>query len=98
MDLGEITPIYKWLVMHCGEYEDRNDNTVDYFLQYKTSEDGEWLTADEVWGNREDMTLREFSPVNARFVRLYIIRPTPHADKTCRIYQLHVYRVPEQNT
>ena len=98
VDLGEITPIYKWLVMHCGEYEDRNDNTVDYFLQYKTSEEGEWLTADEVWGNREDMTLREFAPVNARFVRLYIIRPTPHADKTCRIYQLHVYRVPEQNT
>ena len=29
------------------------------------------------------------------FVRLYIIRPTPHADKTARIYQLHVYRVPE---
>ena len=97
VDLGEITPIYKWLVMHCGEYEDRNDNTVDYFLQYKTSEQGEWLTADEVWGNREDMTLREFAPVNARYVRLYIIRPTPHADQTCRIYQLHVYRVPEQN-
>ena len=83
--------------MHCGEDENSNDNTVDYFLQYKASEDGEWLTADEVWGNREDMTLREFAPVNARYVRLYIIRPTPHADKTCRIYQLHVYRVPGQN-
>lgn len=94
VDLGEITPIYKWLVLHCGEYEDRNDNTVDYFLQYKETEDGEWHTADEVWGNREDMTLREFTPVNARYVRLYIIRPTPHADKTCRIYQFHVYRVP----
>ena len=93
VDLGEVMPIYKWLVLHCGEYEDRNDNTVDYFLQYKASEDGEWLTADEVWGNREDMTLREFAPVNARYVRLYIIRPTPHADKTCRIYQFHVYKV-----
>ncbi len=92
VDLGEVTPIYKWLVLHCGEYEDRNDNTVDYFLQYKESEDGEWLTADEVWGNREDMTLREFASVNARYVRLYIIRPTPHADKTCRIYQFHVYK------
>ena len=96
VDLGEPTPIYKWLVLHCGEYEDRNDNTVDYFLQYKQTEDGEWLTADEVWGNREDMTLREFAPVNARYVRLYIIRPTPHADKTCRIYQFHVYSVPKQ--
>ena len=97
VDLGEITPIYKWLVLHCGEYEDRNDNTVDYFLQYKASEDGEWLTADEVWGNREDMTVRELAPVDARYVRLYVIRPTPHADKTARIYQLHVYRVPEKN-
>ncbi len=97
VDLGEVMPIYKWLVLHCGEYEDRNDNTVDYFLQYKQAEDGEWLTADEVWGNREDMTLREFAPALARYVRLYIIRPTPHADKTCRIYQFHVYSVPEQN-
>ncbi len=96
VDLGEVTPIYKWLVLHCGEYEDRNDNTVDYFLQYKETEDLDWQTADEVWGNREDMTLREFVPVNARYVRLYIIRPTPHADKTCRIYQFHVYRVPTQ--
>lgn len=96
VDLGEVTPIYKWLVLHCGEYEDRNDNTVDYFLQYKETEDGTWQTADEVWGNREDMTLREFAPVNARYVRLYIIRPTPHADKTCRIYQFHVYSVPKQ--
>ncbi|MBQ1232192.1 MAG: discoidin domain-containing protein [Clostridia bacterium] len=97
VDLEEVTPIYKWLVLHCGEYEDRNDNTVDYFLQYKQTEDGEWLTADEVWGNRTDMTLREFAPVQARYVRLYIIRPTPHADKTARIYQFHVYSVPEQN-
>ena len=94
IDLGEATPIYKWLVLHCGEYEDKNDNTVDYFLQYKETEDAEWQTADEVWGNRENVTLREFTPVQARFVRLYIIRPTPHADKTCRIYQLHVYRLP----
>ncbi len=97
VDLGEVKPIYKWLVLHCGEYEDRIDNTVDYFLQYKETEDGEWLTADEVWGNREDVTVREFAPVDARYVRLYVIRPTPHADKTARIYQLHVYRVPENH-
>ena len=97
VDLGEVTPIYKWLVQHCGEYEDTSDNTVDYFLQYKQTEGGEWLTADEVWGNRDDVTLREFAPVQARYVRLYIIRPTPHADKTARVYQFHVYSVPEKN-
>ncbi len=98
VDLGEVTPIYKWLVLHCGEFEEKNDNTVDYFLQYKETEDGDWKTADEVWGNRENVTLREFTPVQARFVRLYIIRPTPHADKTCRIYQLHVYRLPTEES
>lgn len=96
VDIGEVTPINKWLVLHCGEYEDRSDNTVDYCLRYKVNPDDEWQIADTVEGNREDMTLREFAPVNARYVQLYITRPTPHADKTCRIYQFHVYRVPSQ--
>lgn len=96
VDLGEITPIYKWLVLHCGEFEDRNENTVDYFLQCKETEEEAWKTVDEVWGNREDLTLREFTPISARYVRLYIIRPTPRSDTTCRIFQFHVYRLPEQ--
>ena len=92
VDLGEETTINGWLVQHCGEYEDRGNNTVDYFLQYKTAEDGEWQTADEVWGNIENVTLRDFTPVRARCVRLFIIRPTHRDDKHCRVYQLHVYR------
>jgi hypothetical protein len=92
VDIGEITPIGKWLVQHCGEYEDRGNDTVDYFLQYKTAEEDPWQTADEVWGNIENMTLREFTPVQARFIRLLIIRPSHRPDPTCRIYQLHVYR------
>lgn len=97
VDIGELVPIHGWLVQHCGEYEESVDNTAEYFLQYKASQDGEWLTADEVRNNRENMTVREFAPVQARYVRLYVTRPTPHWDKTARIYQLHVYRAPEKN-
>ena len=97
VDLGEITPIYKWLVLHCGELEDRHDNTVDFFLQYRETEAEDWKTADEVWGNHEDLTVREFTPVSARYVRLYVIRPTVrNNDATCRIYQLQVYRLPHE--
>ena len=92
VDLGEVTSISKWLVQNSGEYENRDENTVDFFLQYKTDADSEWLTADEVWGNREDLTLRDFSPVNARYVRLFIIRPALSSDVTCRIFQFHIYK------
>ena len=92
VDLGAESTINGWLVQHCGEYEDRGNNTVDYFLQYKTAEDGDWQTADEVWGNIENVTARDITPVRARFVRLFIIRPTHRNDKNCRIYQFHVYR------
>ena len=95
MDLGTTETIYKWLVLHCGEFEDRGDNTVDFCLQYRINETDEWQTADSVKDNREDMNLRGFTPVQARYVRLYITRPTPHADRTCRIYQFHVYRLPK---
>lgn len=92
VDLGEVTPVYKWLVLHCGEYEDRHDNTVDFTLQYKVAESDEWQIADTVEGNTDDVTLREFTPVSGRYLRLHITKPTPHADRTCRIFQLHVYR------
>lgn len=95
VDLGTTETIYKWLVLHCGEFEDRGDNTVDFCLQYRINETDEWQTADSVKDNREDMNLRGFAPVQARYIRLYITRPTPHADRTCRIYQFHVYRLPE---
>ena len=92
VDIGEVTPIYKWLVLHCGEFEDRNDNTFDFRLDYKEKEEDEWKTADKVEGNRDDITVREFQPVNAGYVRLYVTKPCWHSDIHTRIYQLQVFK------
>lgn len=94
VDIGEVTPIYKWLVVHAGDEESTSWNTYNFSLQYKEKEEDEWKIADDVKENTENTTLREFTPVNARYVRLYITGATkPEAGGThCRIYQLHVYK------
>ena len=93
VDIGEVTPIYKWLVQHCGEAESPRWNTSDFRLEYKVNESDEWQIADSVEGNTENITIREFAPVNARFLRLVITKPTQgNRDVHCRIYQMHVYK------
>lgn len=93
VDIGEATPVYKWLVLHCGDSESPRWNTSDFRLEYKVNESDEWKTADSVVGNRETLTLREFKPVTARFVRLVVTKPGQHdREHFVRIYQLHVYK------
>jgi hypothetical protein len=92
VDLGEITPIHKWLAEHCGEYEDHCDSTVNFRLEYKAREEDEWTLIEDIQENHDYRTIHEFTPVNARYVRIYITKPTPGFDKTCRIYQMHVYK------
>jgi hypothetical protein len=94
VDLGEITPISKCLFEHCGEYEDHCDDTVNFKIEYRAHEEDEWSLIRDVNENHEHVTIYEFEPVNARYVRIYITRPTPGFDKTCRIYQMHVYKYP----
>ena len=92
VDLGEVTPIHKILEEHCGEYEDHCDSTVTFRLECRASEEDEWTLLQDVPENHDYWTIHEFPPVNARYVRIYITRPTPGYDKTCRIYQMHVYK------
>ncbi len=97
VDIGDPTFIDKWVVRHCGAYEDKDWNTFDFGLQYRTYENEEWKMADAVIGNRDDLTFRTFTPVMARFVRLYITVPAvPSKDDEqslyARIYQFQVYK------
>ena len=92
VDLGEVIPIYKYLALHCGEYEDHTDSTPDFRLEYRVTEDEDWTVIHDVKDNHHYLTIHEFAPVNARYVRLFITKPTPHSDKTCRIYQFHIYK------
>ncbi|MBQ3868970.1 MAG: discoidin domain-containing protein [Clostridia bacterium] len=91
VDLGKSAVIGKWLVLHSGEYEDAGQNTADFTLEYKLRKDGEWKTADKVEGNTESLTVRDFKPVKARYVRLYITKPCNNGGMHARIYQFQVY-------
>ncbi len=96
VDLGKTVQIYKWLVAHAA-MESRHYITSDFALQYKQNENDEWKNADEVKDNKEKLTLREFTPVKARYIRLYITKPAEtERDKHCRIYQLQVYKYNNQ--
>ena len=93
VDIGEVTSIGKWFVLHAGESESRRMNTPDYRLEYKENEADEWKVADSVADNKENYTLRDFKPVNARFVRLVITKAGQHPrERYVRIYQFHVYK------
>lgn len=100
VDIGDPTFIGKWVVRHCGAYEGKDWNTFDFGLQYRTYENEEWKMADAVIANRDDMTFREFAPVMARFVRLYITVPAfPNREfhsKFARIYQFQVYKAKDE--
>lgn len=92
VDLGEVTSINKWYVVHCGVYESTSWNSRDFELRYKVNENDEWSIADTVVENRSNTTLREFVPVDARYVCLYLTKPCGRRGKTARIYNFAVFR------
>ena len=92
VDLGEVTPICRILAEHCGEYEDHCDDSVDFRLECRERTEDDWTLIRDVHDNHTHVTIYDFEPVDARYVRIYITRPTPGTDKTCRIYQMHVYK------
>ncbi len=95
IDLGKEISINKWLVQHCGKFESNRWNTFDFALQYRKTEDDNWAIADSVVANTDDLTIRSFTPVVARYVRLLITLPAyPSGNRqssVARIYQFHVY-------
>lgn len=95
VDAGDVFKVGKWFVMHCGVHESSSWNTKDFSLEYKASETDEWKTADEVKDNTEDITLREFTPVEGRYFRLHITNPTQDRNRTTRIYMFQVFTCEE---
>ena len=91
VDLGKVRTIDKWLVLHCGEFDDQSDITSAFRLEYRQRSDGAWKTADSVEGNTEILTLRDFPEVRARYVRLYVTKPCICSDIYTRICQLQIY-------
>lgn len=94
IDLEKAVTFDRWLVKHSGKQEGSEWNTSDFALEYRLDDTAEWIRADEVVGNTEDVTLRDLAPITARFVRLFITKPSQgeDGDPHARIYEFAVFK------
>ncbi len=91
VDLGQEYTINRWVVRHAGEGgESASWNTRDFRLQ-RSSDGTNWIDADSVTNNTENITDRVTNPFTARYVRLYITKPTNSSDTAARIYEFELY-------
>lgn len=100
VDLGEVHLLNRW-ILHlqgtgpvAGGVAETPLNAADFKLQ--VSEDGvNWSDADVVEGNTTSITDRDLNLVAARFVRLYVTRPTSlDINRTLVVHEFEVYGVP----
>lgn len=91
IDLGEVRAVSAVDISHAeagGEGADMN--TKAYTIL--TSEDGTaFEEAVNVTKNTAGTTHNAFAPVNARFVKVVIVKPTQGSDSAARIYEIEVY-------
>lgn len=91
IDLGQNYTIDRWVVKHAGSGgENTAWNTKNFKLQ-KSSDGVNWSDVDTVTGNKSSITDRNVPVFTARYVRLYITKPTNTTDPATRIYEFEVY-------
>lgn len=90
-DLGMKYYVSRWNVVHAEAGGERSTlNTKDFQLEY--SHDGTtWHKVDEVIGNTEAITDREFPEVGARYWRIYITNPSQDGTDIANIYNLNLF-------
>ena len=91
IDLGGIKTVSGVNISHAqagGESPDMN--TKSYVIL--VSEDGATFTeVKSVTRNTLDVTKDTFAPVNARYVKVSVVKPTQGSDTAARIYEIEVY-------
>ena len=94
VDLGSTVTVDRWLVKHSGQNEGSEWNTADFALEVKAENESEWMRVDTVVGNTEDVTLRDIEPINVRFVRLFVTKPSQDddGDPHARIFEFSVFK------
>lgn len=101
VDLGEPHLIDRWVVkwygsgpIAVGGTAEGIFNASDFKLQ--VSDDGSsWIDVDVVEGNRLSITDRDIALVTARYVRLYVSRPTSvDFNQNAVVYEFEVYGFP----
>ncbi len=91
LDLGSSQTVSRVVLRHAGAGGESVDlNTRDFIVE--TSANGSaYATQDAVTGNASDVTVHDFAPVSARYVRISIADPTNTSDNSARLYEFEVY-------
>ncbi|MFT4143962.1 MAG: discoidin domain-containing protein [Mobilitalea sp.] len=91
-DLGKVYRVERYRLDNAGLGGlSASYNTRDFKVQVSTDRQT-WTDADTVTGNTASIVKRNFTPVNARFIRLYITNGTqPGADGKCRVNEFTVF-------
>ena len=91
VDLGAVKTVSQVDIAHAqAGGEDGSMNTQEYSIA--VSEDGsEFTTVAEVKKNTAGTTSDAFAPVNARYVKLIVNKPTQGSDTAARIYEMQVF-------
>lgn len=91
IDLGDVKTISEVSISHAeAGGESRDMNTKSYVIS--VSEDGSSYTdVVTVTRNTLGVTKDTFAPINARYVKLSVVKPTQGSDTAARIYEIEVY-------
>ncbi|MFC5649157.1 discoidin domain-containing protein [Paenibacillus solisilvae] len=90
VDLGSNYNITKWVVKHAGAGgEPTSYNTSAFKLQKSVDGSTNWIDVDSVTGNTANITDRNVTLFNSRYVRLYITNGG--SDNVARIYEFETY-------
>lgn len=92
IDAEEVQTVGSWFTMHAGTHESEIWNTSDFKLLAKKNAEDEWTVVDTVVDNKENVVLREFAPLEARYFRLEIDKPAQGGGDTVRLYMLQVLK------
>ena len=90
-DLGQKQKLSGWRMVSAG-CEENAYITRTCLLQARNTPTEEWKTIDILDSNQADEVARDLSPVETRYLRLYVVGPTQEVGQnTTRIYELEVY-------
>ncbi|MBE6543701.1 MAG: hypothetical protein E7675_04815 [Ruminococcaceae bacterium] len=91
VDLEGVYEPKSYLICHAGGIESKLWNTVDFDILVKEKEEDEFVVADSVRDNTEDLTNRALNCGKVRYVMLKITNPAKDGDTHARIYHFGLF-------
>ena len=91
IDLGEVRSVSAVDISHAEAGGESADMNTKSYAIYVSEDGGAFEEVRSVTRNTAGTTHDTFAPVNARFVKLVVNKPTQGSDSAARIYEIEVY-------